>query len=513
MTPEAGWGGARAGGRWILLTGVVLAVLIASAYGGTLGLELTGDDYEWAQWAHRALHSPRLLLAPFGFFRPTNTVTLALDRLLWSTDPAGYRLSNLVFHWAAAVLLVLVGIRYRLPRGVALAAGAIWSVSPLASEAVLSISVRHDSHLLIGWCLLLLVWPLAGRRWTIARTAAVAASLLLAMASKEVWVVTPALVLAAALVASGFRWRAALPHAAWCTLLVGLYLVVHAVWMPAHPGYLKPGLGAAAKAGNAAAAFIGLSRLRPAGFELDWAAASAAVVIVALALWVLRRRSPAGVVGLTLLVASPLPTLLVPFQPLRYVAAPYAGFLLLVAAAVVEVVGECGARWRLAAATAAAVWAVGVVLGGSGLRAGEIEDARAISAAHGELLTEARAVAGQLRAGEPIAMVRGERWFPLGDVLDRPRGLGKAYYLRSSDPYGLIDGAALLDWVLDDPSLVVIRVDDWRRRYAGVSGRVLVHRRGGFQWAGGAVTDLAAAAEGWASSGLPVRVVLAVAVE
>lgn len=503
-----GDGGARAA-AWAAAAAVLIGSLLAAAYGGSLSMALTGDDYEWAQWAHRALHEPRLLLAPHGFFRPTATLSLAADRLAWGTDPFGHRLTNLAAHGLAALLVVLVAARYGLPRGVALLVAAVWAVSPFASEAVLSVSVRHDSFLLVGWCLLLLAWPLGRQRWGAGRGAAVAAGLLLAMASKEVWVVTPVLVLTAALVGSGFRWRPALVHAGWSAALVAAYLAAYRMWAPRHPGYLVPDHGAALKLANALAAFLGLEPLRAAGFAVTWPGVLAVAAAAALALRVLRRREPAGVIGLALLVAAPLPTLLVPFQPARYVAAAYAGFLMVVAAAAVGVARGAGARAvRLAVVGLAAAWAVAVAVRGGAVRTGELADARAIAAAHGALLAEAEAVADGLRTGVPVALVRGERWLPVAEVIERPQGLDKAFYLRTSDPYGLVDGAALLDWALDRPGVVVVRVDDWRERFEGVPGRVLVHRRGGFQWAGGEVADLAAAARGWAESGLPVRVAL-----
>lgn len=59
--------------------------------------------------------------------------------------------------------------------------------------------------------------------------------------------------------------------------------------------------------------------------------ATAAIALISLT--VLKKRCEATVMGLTLLFLPALPTLLVPYLPTRYTASPYAGFLLLMAAA------------------------------------------------------------------------------------------------------------------------------------------------------------------------------------
>ena len=79
----------------------VSAVVAATVwlYAPTLRFELAGDDYQWVQHAHLAMHRPVLLLADLDtFYRPVSTWTLVLDRILWGYRPLGYHLTNLLLH-------------------------------------------------------------------------------------------------------------------------------------------------------------------------------------------------------------------------------------------------------------------------------------------------------------------------------------------------------------------------------------------------------------------------------
>jgi hypothetical protein len=139
----------------------------------------------------------------------------------------------------------------------------------------------------------------------------------------------------------------------------------------------------------------------------------------------------------------------------------------------------------------------------------DLQDYRRIAGAHQVLLDEAAAVAPAVASGAPVAVVRDEQAQPLLEILREPAGFAKLPYTRHEDPYGLIDTAALFDWVMSDEHTRVELVPDWRESCADVPGRVLVHTRGGFVDTG-AAPDLAAEAKNWQDAGRHVRVVKAV---
>jgi len=135
-------------------------------------------------------------------FRPLVNLSYAIDRALWGYRPLGFHLTSVLLHAAAAVLLLLLMQRALedagpAPRGAgpaALLAAALFAVHPLQSEAVAYVSGRSE--------VLCAVWFLAAM--VLARDAMASGSALrgaaacvcgaLAIASKEVGLVLPVMV-------------------------------------------------------------------------------------------------------------------------------------------------------------------------------------------------------------------------------------------------------------------------------------------------------------------------------
>ena len=163
-------------------------------------------------------------------------------------------------------------------------------------------------------------------------------------------------------------------------------------------------------------------------------------------------------------------------------------------------------RWRgviqwAAAATAILLGAVGAAT----VRA-DLEDFRLMAAAHTVLLEEAEAVVASVTSGPPVAVVRDEQTSPLHEVVAEPAGLPKLVFVRNLDPYGLIDTAALFEWVLADETTAVKHVTDWDTSGAGTEGVVMAHRDGGFVNLG-TTPDLAGEARRLRERGRGVQVV------
>ena len=155
--------------------------------------------------------------------RPLLNVSFAINYALSGTAPWSYHVLNVLVHVAAG--LVLFGcVRRTLIRltlapkfgahstEVALFAALLWIVHPLQTESVTYIVQRAESlmglfFLLTLWCFIRATEPGGSPRWRWAATAACAAG----MATKEVMVVAPAMVLLydRSFVARDFRgaWR------------------------------------------------------------------------------------------------------------------------------------------------------------------------------------------------------------------------------------------------------------------------------------------------------------------
>jgi hypothetical protein len=494
----------------LVLSLAAMAAAILAVYLPVLRLQLTGDDYQMAQFAHETMCNPRLLLAPLGqFFRPLTNWSFMIDRALWGTNPAGYHATTLLLQVLAAAALLAASLRLGFSLLVATVIAVLWACSPFGDENAVWAAIRHQNYLLILWMLLVAIWPWAGReeRWSVPRLAAAGALLVALVLSKESWVVTPALVFIVAAACAGWEWRRALKPALLMAVPAVLYVGLRFVLIPTTGGYFEVSWAPLVKVPHMLAAFLWLEELAPVAFSLKLTGVLAIVAVAVLIVVAWRERAPAAVVGAAFLFIPMLPTLLVPFLPQRYTAIPYAGFLLLVCGVGRLIMARLPAGLTKIAVPATVL--VALLLGSAGVAVvrADLVDWHRVSDAHARLLAQARAVAGGLTVGEPVAVVRMEREEPLKEISVSPRGLYKLFYTRRvQDPSGLIDAGALFDWVLNRPDVIVRRLE-LDELAAGRPGGVLVHRSTGFQWLREDVSDLSALARGWRRQGLQVRIV------
>ena len=227
-----------------LLLGLVFLTALVP-YLRTLGFAFTYDDHahvtqnaflrDGSMWT---LLSPRYLeLQIPDQARPVLLASHLLDRA-FGGGPAVAHLSSALWHALCAVLVLLLARAVGLRWTVAAAAGALFGVHPALAEAVAGVSNREDvlATVFVLAAVLLSLRALKGSRWWwLPATLAYA----LALGSKEVAIVMPALLAATLLVVpahrrSGFRQRALLGAAALCA--------VSALWLAFQLRLGTPGL-------------------------------------------------------------------------------------------------------------------------------------------------------------------------------------------------------------------------------------------------------------------------------
>lgn len=89
-------------------------------------------------------------------YRPLVTFTYMIDYAVWGLTPAGYHLTNLLLHILSAYFLYLLLVNLWGERGFALTAAAVFSLTPVNTEAVNAVSFREDL-LITPLCLLSLI--------------------------------------------------------------------------------------------------------------------------------------------------------------------------------------------------------------------------------------------------------------------------------------------------------------------------------------------------------------------
>ena len=228
---------------WLL--GCLLALAVFAVYANSLRGEWIYDDYTdilgnqsvqrlWPLKEHFLQTTKGLTgLHP----RPLVSLSFTLNFLLGQNDPFLFHLTNVAIHALASLCLfgVLrrtlaepIGARWALhpPTGLAFTIALLWGLHPLQTEAVAYVTQRYESLMgLFVFLALLCVIRSTQSRHPIGWSAAAVLSCLLALASKEVAISLPILVLLydRTFLAGSFRgaWRARRP----------LYLAFVATWI------------------------------------------------------------------------------------------------------------------------------------------------------------------------------------------------------------------------------------------------------------------------------------------
>ena len=190
--------------RIIVASGVAtLAVLV---YANSLANGFAYDDVpilESRDLVHGLDKFPELLTAEYwparfgsGLYRPLTMVSFAVDWSVWGGEPFGFHLTNVVLHAGITALLALLLLRF-FPWWAALVGGAVFAVHPVHTEAVANVVGRAELLAATFVLVACVVYVGARRRGRLSWVALVAISVsyALAMLSKEVGVVLPALLL------------------------------------------------------------------------------------------------------------------------------------------------------------------------------------------------------------------------------------------------------------------------------------------------------------------------------
>lgn len=185
-----------------VLTLLSLALLVTIGYGYMLSLDFTATD-SLLLIQNSRLRTWQDLEQIFGegimggeFYRPLAQLSYSLDHALSGLSPAGYQLTDLLLHMAVTLQLALLARRMEVPGGWtgAWLSGALFALHPILIESVPAVARRHD--LLAAALGLLALLLLDGARYRLRSTRGILSltAALLALGSKEIAVIIPALV-------------------------------------------------------------------------------------------------------------------------------------------------------------------------------------------------------------------------------------------------------------------------------------------------------------------------------
>lgn len=185
--------------------GVLIGLLACLPYLNALNNPFVYDDHDTvvANPSLADLSNVRFLFL-YSPFRPLVNLSYAVDRGLWGFRPFGFHLTNILLHAAVAVLLWLL-VRRALedagtgagPTGpLAFTAATLFAVHPMQTEAVAYVSGRSEVLCAVWFLAALVVARDAMALGSTARGVAACVFGALSIASKEVGLVLPVIVLA-----------------------------------------------------------------------------------------------------------------------------------------------------------------------------------------------------------------------------------------------------------------------------------------------------------------------------
>ena len=395
-------------------TSVKVAVVLAFA------LALVGYWYALAgQWMpadeslvldHPLVAGPRPKGPTTGlFYRPVRTLSLAVDHAIWETNPAGFHLSNVVYHAAAGVLVFGIGRALDLPPRVALLACALYVAHPAHTDAVAPVAGRREVLVAVFYLAAILGYLRRRRTGSGLATLAVCAASVLAIYTKEMAVTLPATGLALEIVLAGrFPRGRELRYLLGWAALSGVALVHALALGPGRAGVPRavPSLATLVTIGRAFASYLALT-LWPACLSADYsfavfdtsarlaapALATLALYVALMAYW--RSARPLGALALATFALTLAPALSLTTGPEVFAEhtlhLPLAPAALLAAAAVAPALERHPRAVALAAALVIAALTVRTAVrnrdwhDGATLLAATIRDQPACARAHSNL--------------------------------------------------------------------------------------------------------------------------------
>jgi hypothetical protein len=194
--------------RWLIAGALVIVLVTIVGYWPIAGKYFVADDFvyvnllnfdyrafladhDWGKWLASLLHWSFVDPSTGRYFvRPLVLVSLLADYLAWGLNPFGYHLNNILEQVAASLVVLLLAWELSHRRAAALLAGLFFALLPIHASAVAWVTSRGDvlCGLFMGLSLVLYI-----ENRTLLRTILALACFLLALASKEMAVMLPAL--------------------------------------------------------------------------------------------------------------------------------------------------------------------------------------------------------------------------------------------------------------------------------------------------------------------------------
>lgn len=185
---------------------LLIIILGFAVYGNSIGGKFLWDDeylIKFNVYTKNFIYLPNIFTQDigagsgrvFGFYRPVQIATYCVDHALWGLNEAGYHLTNIILHILAALCVwYLAGVLFG-EALIALVTAVVFLVHPVNVAAVSYISGRADSLALSFMLITFIFYIKSLKREEPFIYAAMLVSYAIALLSKELSLILPALIL------------------------------------------------------------------------------------------------------------------------------------------------------------------------------------------------------------------------------------------------------------------------------------------------------------------------------
>jgi hypothetical protein len=320
------------------IPGLIIVLSVIIIYLPALDIYPRGDDFEWLASSYEGWKQPGQLLKLINhFFRPLVKLSYLLDYTFFKTNPLGYNLTTLLFHLVNVFLLYWLMFRLfrRIPTASLIA--FCFGVSAMYSEVTLWSAGRPDSILLMFMLGVLIAMDglIDQKEKKPYRDIAVIALTLLAIGSKETWILLPFLAMAYLWAGKGLAFKKALKSSLFLFVLLVLYIAIFMV-LPSFTGSKSPTAYAGLDIGAAVEKFGFLMfKYTGAGDSFTGAIWQYGLIFLVMALltyYLFRSKNRIALLGLSWMLITLAISLPIRFAPSRYNYLPLIGFWILIVA-------------------------------------------------------------------------------------------------------------------------------------------------------------------------------------
>jgi hypothetical protein len=444
------------------IPGLIIIFFIIIIYIPSSDIYLRGDDFEWLASSYPGWQNPSELLELINhFFRPMVKFFYLLDFTFFGTNIFFYNATTLLFHLVNVFLLYWLMYRVFRRIGPAAMIALVFGVSSMYSEVTLWSAGRPDSILLMFMLgALICIDKLEFERmknWGFQReTVGIIVLTLLAVCSKETWILLPFLAFLFLWVVKRFPFKKVMQSTVPLFLLLGLFIGLFIV-LPILSGTRSPTAYAGLSI-DAAMKKLGYLLFKYVGFGDSftgawWQFGMVFLVLGALTYLLFRRKNRPALFGLLWMLITIAISLPIRYAPSRYNYLPLLGFWVLVVALLEVELKELAQRFKIKKAISALVVGLAVLFYTSYqviMLQWEIKDYRRWGETHRQVAEMYLQVRDQIPNDRPIVFIDLGTRKAVQEAADSAQGYRKLLFVRETAIWQQVTLSAL-DSFLGDP--------------------------------------------------------------